>query len=204
MTGIKEEVNMKVLAINSSARKDGNTAILINTVFEELNQAGIETEMVQLSGKIMEPCKACWACGGRKNCVHNKDQFQEIFEKMKEADGILLGSPVYTANISANMQAFLERASVVTDMNRDADLFTHKIGAAVTAARRGGAVNALDAMNHFFLLQNMFVVGSSYWPLAYGQMSGDVREDVEGLDTMRNLGRNMAYLLKALEERQDY
>ena len=195
---------MKVLAINSSARKDGNTAILINTVFEELNQAGIETEMVQLSGKIMEPCKACWACGGRKNCVHNKDQFQEIFEKMKEADGILLGSPVYTANISANMQAFLERASVVTDMNRDADLFTHKIGAAVTAARRGGAVNALDAMNHFFLLQNMFVVGSSYWPLAYGQMSGDVREDVEGLDTMRNLGRNMAYLLKALEERQDY
>lgn len=204
MTGIKEEVNMKVLAINSSARKDGNTAILINTVFEELNQAGIETEMVQLSGTIMEPCKACWACGGRKNCVHKKDQFQEIFEKIKEADGILLGSPVYTANISANMQAFLERASVVTDMNRDADLLTHKIGAAVTAARRGGAVNALDAMNHFFLLQNMFVVGSSYWPLAYGQMPGDVREDVEGLDTMRNLGRNMAYLLKALEERQDY
>ncbi len=195
---------MKVLAINSSARKDGNTAILINTVFEELNQAGIETEMVQLSGTIMEPCKACWACGGRKNCVHKKDQFQEIFEKIKEADGILLGSPVYTANISANMQAFLERASVVTDMNRDADLLTHKIGAAVTAARRGGAVNALDAMNHFFLLQNMFVVGSSYWPLAYGQMPGDVREDVEGLDTMRNLGRNMAYLLKALEERQDY
>lgn len=195
---------MKVLAINSSARKDGNTAILINTVFEELNQAGIETEMVQLSGTIMEPCKACWACGGRKNCVHKKNQFQEIFEKMKEADGILLGSPVYTANISANMQAFLERASVVADMNRNADMFTHKIGAAVTAARRGGAVNALDAMNHFFLLQNMFVVGSSYWPLAYGQMPGDVREDVEGLDTMRNLGRNMAYLLKALEERQDY
>lgn len=109
---------MKVIAINGSARKDGNTAILINTVFEELYKEGIETEMVQLSGKIIEPCKACWACGGRKNCVQGKDLFQEIFEKMTQADGIILGSPVYTANISANMQAFLERASVVTDMNR--------------------------------------------------------------------------------------
>lgn len=190
---------MKVLAINSSARKDGNTALLINTVFEELEKDGVETEMVQLSGITIEPCKACWACVGRTNCVHKKDLFQDIFEKMKTADGILLGSPVYTANISANMQALLERASVVTDMNRDEALFRHKVGAAVTAARRGGAVSALDAMNHFFLLQNMFIVGSSYWPLAYGQMPGDVQKDEEGLDTMRNLGRNMAFLLKALK-----
>lgn len=193
---------MKVLAINSSARKDGNTAILINTVFEELNKEGIETEIVQLSGKIIEPCKACWACGGRKNCVYKKDSFQEIFEKMTQVDGIILGSPVYTANISANMQALLERSSVVTDMNRNENLFQHKVGAAVTAARRGGALSALDAMNHFFLLQNMFVVGSSYWPMAYGQMPGDVQSDNEGLETMKNLGRNMAYLLKALDERR--
>lgn len=194
---------MKVLAINSSARKNGNTAILINTVFEELNKEGIETEMVQLSGKMIEPCKACWACGGRKNCVHKKDQFQEIFEKMTQADGIILGSPVYTANISANMQALLERASVVTDMNRSENLFTHKVGAAVTAARRGGALSALDAMNNFFMLQNMFVVGSSYWPMAYGQMPGDVQKDEEGLDTMKNLGRNMAYLLNALKKMRE-
>lgn len=194
---------MKVLAINSSARKDGNTAILINTVFEELHKAGIETEMVQLSGKIIEPCKACWACGGRKNCAHNKDMFQEIFEKMTQADGIILGSPVYTANISANMQAFLERASVVTDMNRNENLFQHKVGAAVTAARRGGVLTTLDAMYHFFMLQNMFVVGSSYWAFGYGQMPGDVQKDEEGLDTMRNLGQNMTYLLKALEERRN-
>ena len=194
---------MKVLAINGSAGKDGNTAILINTVFEELNKEGIETEMVQLSGKVIEPCKACWACGGRKNCVHKKDLFQEIFEKMTQADGIILGSPVYTANISANMQAFLERASVVADMNRNEDLFRHKVGAAVTAARRGGALTTLDAMNHFFMLQNMFVVGSPYWPIAYGQMPGDVQKDEEGIETMKNLGRNMAYLLKAMEERQD-
>lgn len=141
---------MKVLAINSSARKDGNTAILINRVFEELNKEGIETEMIQLAGQVIEPCKACWGCGGQQNCIHRKDHFQEIFDKMKEADGILLGSPVYTANLSANMQALLERCGVVTDMNRDAALLRHKVGAAVTAARRGGAVNALDAMNHFF------------------------------------------------------
>ena len=171
-------------------------------MFEELHKAGIETEMVQLSGKIMEPCKACWACGGRKNCVHKKDQFQEVFEKMKQAEGIILGSPVYTANISANMQAFLERASVVADMNNDADLLKYKAGASVTAARRCGAIAALDAMNHFFMLQNMFVVGSSYWPMAYGQMPGDVQKDEGGMETMRNLGRNMAYLLKTLEERR--
>lgn len=193
---------MKVLAINGSAGKDGNTAILINTVFEELHKAGIETEMVQLAGKNIEPCKACRACGGRKNCVHKKDLFQEIFEKMLQADGIILGSPVYTANISANMQAFLERASVVADMNKRDNLLQHKVGAAVTATRRGGALPTLDAMHHFFMLQNMFVVGSSYWAMAYGQMPGDVRKDEEGLDTMKNLGRNMAYLLKALEEGQ--
>ena len=145
---------MKVLAINGSARKDGNTAMLINAVFEELNKAGIETEMVQLSGTIIEPCKACWACGGRKNCVHKKDLFQ------------------------------------------------YKVGAAVTAARRGGALTTLDAMNHFFMLQNMFVVGSSYWAMAYGQMQGDVHKDEEGLDTMRNLGQNMVYLLKSLNGKE--
>lgn len=193
---------MKVLGINSSARKDGNTAILMEKVFEALNKEGIETEMIQLSGKIIEPCKACLACGGKRNCVHKKDQFQDIFEKMTQADGIILGSPVYTANISANMQALLERASVVTDMNRKENLFQHKVGAAITAARRGGALNALDAMNHFFMLQNMFIVGSTYWPMAYGQMPGDVQKDEEGLATMSNLGQNMAYLLKALEERR--
>lgn len=193
---------MKVLGINSSARKGGNTAILINQVFEELNKEGIETELIEFAGQVMEPCRACWACGGQKNCVHKKDQFQEVFEKMKGADGILLGSPVYSANISANMQAFLERAAVVTDMNRDAELFKHKVGAAVTAVRRGGAVNAVDAMNHFFLNHEMFVAGSTYWNMAYGQMPGDVTKDQEGMDNMVNLGKNMAYLLKALEERR--
>lgn len=190
---------MKVLAINSSARKDGNTAILINRVFEELNQEGMETEMIQLAGEMIEPCKACWACGGQGNCVHRKDQFREIFDKMKEADGILLGSPVYSANISANMQALLERAAVVCDMNPG--LLTHKAGAAVVAARRGGALNAVDAMHHFFLNHEMVVVGSTYWNMAYGQLPGDVEKDAEGLANMENLGKNMAWLLKGWNRR---
>ena len=188
---------MKVLAINSSARKDGNTAILINTVLEELNKAGIETEMIQLAGNVIEPCKACWACGGQGNCVHRKDSFREVFEKMKEADGMLLGSPVYSANVSSNMQALLERAAVVADMNPG--LFTHKGGAAVAAVRRGGAMQAVDTMNHFFLNHEMIVVGSTYWNMGYGQMPGDVQKDEEGLANMRNLGQNMSYLLNTLK-----
>ena len=189
---------MKVIGINTSARADGNTSVLINTVFEELNIAGIETEQIQLAEKTVEPCKACWACGGKGNCVHGNDSFCEVFEKMKAADGIVLGSPVYSANVSATMQALLERAAVASDMNPG--LFTHKVGVAVAAARRGGAMQAVDTMNHFFLNHEMYVAGSTYWNIAYGQMPGDVAKDEEGMTTMKNLGKNMAHLLKALNE----
>lgn len=187
---------MKVIGINGSARKDGNTAILMNKVFDKLNQEGIETELVQFAGQVMEPCKACFACGGQKNCVHRKVRFREVFDKLKEADGILLGSPVYSANVTANMQAFLERAAVVCDMNPG--LLTHKAGAAVAAVRRGGALQAIDTMNHFFLNHEMYVVGSIYWNMVYGQMPGDVERDQEGLENMSNLGENMAKLIKVL------
>lgn len=189
---------MKVLGINSSTRKDGNTAILIRKVFDVLNKVGIETELVQLAGQMIEPCRACWACGGQGNCIHQKDSFREILEKMKEADGILLGSPVYSANVSANMQALLERAAVVGDMNPG--LFTHKVGAAVAAVRRGGALQTVDAMNHFFLNHEMYVAGSTYWNMAYGRLPGEVEQDQEGMANMENLGRNMAYLLSALKK----
>lgn len=191
---------MKVIGINSSARKDGNIAILINKVFEELHRAGIETELIQLAGQSIEPCRACWSCGGKMNCVFKNDRFCEIFDKMKEADGILLGSPVYSANVSSNMQAVLERAAVVGDMNPG--LFTHKAGAAVAAVRRGGSLQAIDAMNHFFLNHEMFVAGSTYWNMAYGRLPGEVEQDREGMANMENLGRNMAFLLSALENRE--
>lgn len=191
---------MKVLAINGSARKNGNTNILISRMFEKFNAAGIETEAVQFAGYEISPCKACFACGGKENCVHKKDCFTEAFEKMKQADGVILGSPVYSANISANMQAFLERAAVVCDMNPG--LLKHKIGTSIVSARRGGALCAVDAMNHFFLNHEMFVVGSTYWNMAYGQMPGDVLKDEEGLSTMDNLADNMIWLLRATEQEE--
>lgn len=183
---------MRVLAINGSSRRDGNTAVMLRRVLAELEAAGIETELVQLAGETIEPCRACWACGGVGNCVHGKDAFCAVFEKMKAADGIVLGSPVYSANMSSRMQALLERAAVVCDMNEG--LMRHKVGAAVAPARRAGAVAAVDGMNHFFLNHEMFVVGSTYWNLAYG----DVEQDAEGMANMENLGKNMALLLKRL------
>lgn len=154
--------------------------------------------MIQLSGQTIEPCKACWACRGHKNCVHKKDSFHEIFEKIKNADGIILGSPVYSANISSTMQAILERSAVVGDMNQG--LLKYKVGAAVIASRRGGAVNAFDSINHFFLNHEMFIAGSTYWNIGYGRIPQEVKNDTEALENMRNLGQNMAYLLKKIKK----
>jgi multimeric flavodoxin WrbA len=131
---------------------------------------------------------------GKKIVFIKKTTLARFFQKMKQADGIILASPVYSANISANMQAILERASVVCDMN--GSLLKHKIGASVAAARRGGALNAIDAMNHFFLNHEMLVVGSTYWNMAYGQMPGDVLKDEEALENMDNLAENITWLLK--------
>lgn len=121
---------------------------------------------------------------------------------MKNADGIILASPVYSANISSNLQAFLERASVISDMHRDKNLFKYKAGASVCALRRGGALNAIDAMNHFLIIQDMFLAGSSYWTFAFGKDIEDVKNDEEGIKTIKNLGINIAYLMKALEDKK--
>lgn len=189
---------MKAIAINGSARKDGNTAILVNQVLNKLNDNGIKTEFIQLAGQIIQPCKACWACGGKGNCIHKQDCFQEIFEKVKKADIIILASPSYSANVSANMQAFIERTAVICDMNPG--LLDHKIGASIAVARRAGAIQALDTMNHFFLNHNMIVVGSSYWNLGYGQLPGDVTQDGEAITTMTNLADNILYLTQSLSK----
>lgn len=187
---------MKVLGINGSSRKDGNTALLIREVFGELEQAGIRTELVQLADLAVDPCRACFACAKTGSCAFRRDAFAGIFDKMVEADGILLGSPVYSADVSARMKALLERAAVLADMRPG--LFRHKAGAAVAAVRRGGGLAAVDAMHHFFLNHEMFVVGSTYWNMVYGTMPGDVKGDEEGMANMKNLGRNMAHLMLRL------
>lgn len=190
---------MKVLAINGSARKDGNTAVLIGAVFDELEKADIECELVQLAVRDIHGCRACWSCGGKGNCVFDDDTFCELFQKMRDADGIILASPVYTGNISSVLQAVLERAAVVCDMNKEAALLSRKAGACLAIARRSGALNTFDTLANFFLLQDMYVVGSSYWSIAYGQMPGDVKHDEEGLASAHRLGENLAYLLHALK-----
>ena len=191
---------MKVIGINGSARKDGNTAIIIGKVFDELNNECIETELIQLADYEIQPCRGCFACKGRGNCVFTRDGFTEIFSHMVKADGIILGSPVYSADVSAKMKAYLERAGVVVATNPG--LLRHKIGAPVAAVRRGGGMATVDTMNHFMLNKEMIVVGSTYWNMVYGKNIGDVLSDDEGMANMRNLGENISWIIKHLNEGQ--
>ena len=189
---------MKVVGINGSPRKDGNTAIMIRTVFAELNAAGIETELIQLSGRNIKGCTACWKCMELKNgrCIMADDFFNECLETMIAADGIVLGSPVYSAGVTSQMKALIDRASIVLAANKG--LLRHKAGAVVTAVRRGGAISAFDTMTHFLHSKEMFLVGSTYWNMGYGKDIGDVEQDQEGMANMKNLGQNMAWLLKKI------
>jgi len=191
---------MRVVAFNGSARKDGNTAILVNTVFEELKKEGIRTELVQLSGKKIRGCTACGTCftNQDKRCVVKGDILNDCIEKMLEADGIILASPTYFSDVSTEMKALIDRAGFVAKANQD--MFRRKVGASVVAVRRAGAIHAFDTMNHFFFISQMIVPGSSYWNIGIGLAPGDVENDDEGSMTMRVLGANMAWLLKKINE----
>ncbi len=187
---------MKVIGINGSSRKDGNTSIVIKKVFDVLNKEGIETELIQLADYEIQPCRGCFACKGRGNCVFAKDGFAYIFNRLVGADGLILGSPVYSADVSARMKAFLERGGVVVATNPG--LLRHKVGASVAAVRRGGGMTTVDTMNHFMLNKEMIIVGSTYWNIVYGKNIGDVLSDDEGIANMSNLGENMAWIMKRL------
>ena len=191
---------MKVVGINGSARKDGNTAILIRRVFTELEKKGIETELIQLAGKKIRGCTACMKCRENldKRCAVNNDSFNKIFEKMLEADGIILGSPTYFSDMTSEMKALIDRAGYVAKGN--GELLRRKVGAAVSAVRRAGAIHTLDSISHLFLISQMIVPGSSYWNLGIGREKGDVEADEEGMQTMQVLGENMAWLLKKINK----
>ena len=191
---------MNVVAFNGSARKDGNTAILVNTVFKELKKAGIETELFQLAGKKIHGCIACGKCYQNKDkrCVVTNDILNDCIEKMVAADGIILASPTYFTDVSTEMKALIDRAGYVARANDH--MFQRKVGAAVVAARRAGAIHTFDTLNHFFLISQMIVPGSSYWNIGMGLGPGDVKKDKEGLATMKTLGTNMAWLMKKIEE----
>lgn len=191
---------MKVVAFNGSARKDGNTAILVETLFGELKKEKIQTELVQLAGKKIHGCIACGKCFEKKDglCAIKGDIANECIEKMVEAEGIILASPTYFADVSTEMKALIDRSGYVAKANDD--MFRRKVGAAVVAVRRGGAIHAFDTMNHFFFISQMVVPGSSYWNVGIGLESGDVNEDEEGLATMKTLGANMAWVMKKLNK----
>ncbi len=189
---------MKVVAFSGSARKDGNTAILVREVFAALEKEGIATELVQLAGERLRGCIACYRCWETKDgtCAVKDDCINDCIRKMTEADGIILASPTYFADITTEIKALVDRAGMTT--RAGGDLLRRKVGAAVIAVRRAGAIHGFDSLNHFFLINQMIVPGSSYWNVGVGREAGEVANDAEGLQTMRTLGENMAWLLKKI------
>lgn len=186
---------MKVIGFNGSPRKDGNTSIMIQKVFRELEKEGIQTELVQLSHKKIHGCIACYKCQENKDqrCAVNDDAANEYIEKIKQAQGVVLGSPVYFMDVTPEMKALIDRVGFVSRSN--GGIFRNKIGSLVAVARRAGAMHTLDTMSHFFMSMEMIIVGRA---LGVARDKGDVEKDGEGLMLANALGQRMAWLLKRL------
>ena len=186
---------MKVVAFNGSPRKDGNTSILIGHLFNELREAGIETELIQLSEKEIRGCIACYKCFENKDkrCNVKMDAANEYIEKIEKAQGIILGSPVYFSDVTAEMKALIDRTGFVARANNA--MFQNKVGAAVVAVRRAGAVHTLDTLNHFLIAMEIVIAGSC---IGVGLEKGDVEKDREGMASVKTVSQRMAWLLRKL------
>lgn len=186
---------MKVVAFNGSPRADGNTAVLLQHLLEKLRREGCDTELVHIGGRPLWGCTACYQCFEQQDrrCTIDEDPVNGWIAKMIEADAIVFGTPTYFADLTSETKALIDRAGLVSRAN--GDMFKRKVGAAVVAVRRGGAIHAFDSINHFFLITQMIVPGSSYWNMGVGLDRGDVERDAEGLGTMDTLAQNMAWLL---------
>ncbi len=187
---------MKVVAFNGSPRQDGNTAQSLRIVLSELERKGIETELVQLGGKKVFGCLACGRCWESQDqrCVRQDDEMNGYIQKMKEADGILIGSPTYFSNVSTEVKALIDRCGFVNKAN-GGEILRGKVGAAVVSVRRAGSNFTYAAINFFFGIAEMIIPGSSYWNMTLSLEPGDVQNDEEGIETFKTLGRNMAELL---------
>jgi len=187
---------MKIVAFNGSPRRNGNTVLLLQEMFQIFESEGIETEMIQLGNKMVHGCTACGVCKEKQDgkCHIKNDHLNLCIEKMVEADGIIIGSPVYFADVTPEVKALIDVAGYVT--RASGHLLKRKVGAGVIAVRRGGALHAFETINNFFLINQMIVPGSSYWNFAVGRDPGDVLNDEEGMSTIRTLAENMAWLLK--------
>jgi multimeric flavodoxin WrbA len=191
---------MKVIAFNGSPRKNGNTEILINYVLNEIKKEGIETEYIQIGGRYIKGCAGCRQCFVNKNqkCIFDDDPVNEYIQKMLEADAIIIGSPTYFSDMTMETKALIDRCGMVARGNDN--MFKHKVGAAVVAVRRGGANHVFSSINYFFLVEEMIVPGSIYWNFGIGKEIGEVEEDEEGIMTMKTLGKNIAWLLKKIND----
>ncbi|MDR1701957.1 MAG: flavodoxin family protein [Sporomusaceae bacterium] len=190
---------MKVIAINGSPRKSGNTSLILGKVTAELEKEGIETETIQIGGQSVRGCLSCGTCFKNKNneCVMKDDIINECVAKMIPADGILLGSPTYFTDVTSEMKAFIDRTGFISMAN--GVFLKRKAAAAVVAVRRGGATHAFNTMNHYFLINQMLVVGGNYWNMVYGLKPGEAANDDEGIENMKVIGQNMAWLLKKIK-----
>jgi multimeric flavodoxin WrbA len=186
---------LSVVAFNGSPRRDGNTSRMIRAVFSVLSEEGISTREIAVGGHRLRGCAACGRCRAKKleRCVFDDDPVNEWIEAGKNADGIILASPVYFANVTTEMKALIDRMGFSC-----MELFHRKIGAPIAVARRGGAMQVYNTLMAFFGITQMIVPCSSYWNMGYGLLPGDVEKDEEALETMKNLGLNMAWLLKKL------
>ncbi len=183
---------MKVLLINGSPHREGNTFIALDEVARTLREEGVESEIVSIGTKPVRGCIGCWQCARTGQCAFQDDLYVEIREKLATADGLIVGSPVYFAGPNGSLCALLDRIFVSC-----ADRLAYKPAAAVVVCRRGGASAAFDRLNKYFTITNMPVVSSQYWNSVHGREPGEARQDAEGLQVMRVLGRNMARMLKA-------
>lgn len=190
---------MKVLAINGSPRKLGNTRKLLEAALAPLAAAGWETELVQVGGQDLHGCRACFRCMKNRDhrCGSGEDAFNALYARMEAADAILLGSPTYFADVTSELKALIDRAGFVAMANGQA--LAGKIGAAVVAVRRGGGTHVFDTINHLFFISQMIVPGSTYWNLGYGLEPGQVEGDAEGLRNMAHLGRAVDWLGRAVK-----
>ena len=189
---------LSVLGINGSPREGGNTDILINEVLKTLREKGIKTSFFQLGGKEVSGCTACMKCRSVKDgyCQNRNDVINKCIEMMMKVEAVIIGSPVYFSDATPEVKALIDVSGYAS--RAAGNIYRRKIGAAVVAVRRAGSIHAFDTINHFFLINEMIVPGSSYWNIGIGREKGDVLNDGEGIKTMHTLGENMAWLLKAV------
>ena len=185
-----------ILAVNGSPRKDGNTAHMLQTVLDVCAASGHQTELYQAGGRTVRGCMVCGGCGNHVGRCAIDDWMNELYQKMAKADAILLGSPTYFSDLTPELKAVIDRTGFVS--RSDGMRFSRKVGAGICAVRRAGSIHVLDSINHFFLINDMIVPGSSYWNMSLSRDKGEYQNDEEGMKTMKRLGENIIWLLEKL------